>query len=297
MYGCIEHLHSLSVFAPVFIMQTKKIFTTPRYLALLVLGLLVLLSHTAVIKAQTVTEGYGTDETLKRGMLVAVKLNDPKKVEALTGDSLDRLKGVVVQPNDSPVTLSSEDHKVFVATSGNYEVLVNDQNGPIKEGDYISISPLAGVGMKANDVQSVVLGRAVTAFNAQTDSIGSTILDQGDKSTVRFGRIQVAVAINRNPLLKVPEQNKLPKFLARLGESIANKPVSTSRIYLAVTIFVVSALIAGVLLYSGTKNGLISIGRNPLSKKTILRGLLQVVILSLIIFITGIFGVYLLLKL
>jgi hypothetical protein len=52
-----------------------------------------------------------------------------------------------------------------------------------------------------------------------------------------------------------------------------------------------------VILYSGVRNTLISIGRNPLSKKTIYKGLIQIILMGLIIFITGLFGVYLLLKL
>ena len=62
-------------------------------------------------------------------------------------------------------------------------------------------------------------------------------------------------------------------------------------------VFLGSALITGVMLYSGARGSLISVGRNPLSKGAILKGLIQIVILSLTVFITGMFGVYLLLKL
>jgi hypothetical protein len=275
------------------IMQRKSLFTRPRISALIALALLICLSMVRPLAAQTVTQGYGSDGILQRGMLVAIKQNDASRVEALTEKSLDRLKGVVVQPNDSPVTLSAEGQKVFVATSGNYEVLVSDQNGPIKTGDYISISSLEGIGMKADDTQSVVLGRAVSEFDGNNGSIGST--DVGG-AKVNFARIEVNVAINRNPLIKVPEQSKVPKFLARFGESVADKPVSATRMYLSLAIFLAAAFISGVLLYSGARNSLTSIGRNPLSKKAILRGLLQITALSLTIFILGIFAVYLLLK-
>jgi hypothetical protein len=180
-----------------------------------------------------------------------------------------------------------------VATSGNYEVLVNNQNGPIKTGDYITISSLEGIGMKADETESVVLGRAVSEFDGVNGSVGSADVN-GTK--VNFARIQVNVAINRNPLLKVPEQSKVPKFLQKLGESVADRPVSATRLYLSLAIFLAAAFISGVLLYSGARNSLTAIGRNPLSKKAILRGLLQITALSLTIFIIGIFAVYLLLK-
>jgi hypothetical protein len=49
-------------------------------------------------------------------------------------------------------------------------------------------------------------------------------------------------------------------------------------------------------MYGGIRNGLISIGRNPLSKKSIVRGMIQVILTALTIFLLGIFGVYLLLR-
>jgi hypothetical protein len=45
------------------------------------------------------------------------------------------------------------------------------------------------------------------------------------------------------------------------------------------------------------RSSMIALGRNPLSRKSILRGMFQVIITSIIIFICGLFGVYLLLKL
>lgn len=268
-----------------------------RLLAPTALALLVGLSLGNPLAAQSVTEGYSSDEVLQRGMLVAIKKDDSKKVEAITSGSLDRLRGVVIQPSDSPVTLSQEGQKVFVATGGTYEALVSDQNGPIKTGDYISISPLAGIGMKATENQSIVLGRATAEFKGAEDAISSTPASGGDKQQVHFARVQVNIAINRNPLLKVPDNPKVPKLLEKISETVANKPLSPSRIYIATAVFLAAGVISGIMLYSGSRSALISIGRNPFSKKVILRGLAQVVILSLIIFITGIFGVYLLLKL
>jgi hypothetical protein len=54
--------------------------------------------------------------------------------------------------------------------------------------------------------------------------------------------------------------------------------------------------VAGIMLYSGARSSLISVGRNPLSRSVIIKALGQVVVLSLIVFISGMFAVYLLLK-
>lgn len=259
---------------------------------------LIIVSLMSPLHAQTVTQGYSSDEQLQRGMLVAIKKDDASKVEALKNDSLDRLKGIVVQPNDSPVTLSSEEQKIFVAETGNFEVLVSNENGVIKPGDYISISSLAGIGMKSSERQTLVIGRALKAFDGTSDTVASSdIGGQKASGDLKFGRITVAVSISHNPQLKVPEKDHVPDFLQKVSNSIADKPVNSIRIYMALAVLLATAVVAGITLYSGVRSSLIAIGRNPLSKGLIVKGLIQVVLLSVIIFISGVFGVYLLLKL
>ncbi len=275
----------------------KKFLSKERLFALTSLVFLVALSLVHPLSAQSVAQGFNSDQALQRGMLVAVKLDDSSKVEALTADALERLRGVVIQPSDIPVTLSSEGQKIFVANSGTYDVLVSDQNGPIKSGDYISISSLEGIGMKADDTQRIILGQAVTGFEAGSDIIGSSVLEGSNNKKVNFGKVEVNIAINKNPIFKSPDTPKIPGILDKISQTVANKPVSPPKVYLATAIFAVASVISGIMLYSGAHSSLISLGRNPLSRKDILRGLVQVVLLSLIVFMTGLFGVYLLLKL
>jgi hypothetical protein len=275
--------------------NTRLAISKNKVLAFLGLGLLVLLSLASPLSAQSLTQGYKSDQALQRGMLVAVSADDPSKVEALKDDSLSRAKGVVVQKNDSPVTLSSDDRKIFVASSGEFDVLVSDQNGRIKKGDYISISSLEGVGMKASPTQPTIIGRATEEFKARGDTVGATT-DKSDNA-YNLGRIKTTIAIGANPKVQPAQKNNVPKFLSSIGETVADKPVSTFRVYISLALFLATVGVVGFMLYGGAKSSLIAIGRNPLSKKTISRGLFQVVLMSMVIFITGMFGVYLLLKL
>jgi len=271
-------------------------FIKGRTLALFTLLTLYLLSLGGSLSAQSVNQGYNSDQPLQKGMLVAAKEGDPTKVEPVTDDTIERLIGVVVQQNDSPVTLSGQGQDVFVATSGIYDALVSDENGEIKKGDYVTISSLAGIAMKVNDEKKMILGRANADFNGKDAVIGSSV-DANTKHKVNFGRIQIAVSINRNPLLKDEKGNSIPKVLQRISVSVAGKPVNTARIWMATAVFLGTSLIVGIMLYSGARSSLISVGRNPLSKSVIIRGLVQVVVVGLIVFISGMFGVYLLLKL
>jgi hypothetical protein len=232
-------------------------------------------------------------------MIVGLKKDDPRKVEAINSDQVDRIHGVVVGANDTAVLISNEKEKVFVATNGRFPVLVSDQGGDIKVGDYITASAISGVGMKSNERVAIVVGKSTEAFSSKNGNIvvgTAKIKDSsGKERVVKISRITVDLGIGRNPLQKTDES--LPAALKRASELIAGKPVSPIRVYMSLLILVVSAAIAGSLTYSAVRSGLIAIGRNPLGKRAIIRGMFQVVIIALMVFVAGVFGVYLLLKL
>lgn len=274
-----------------------RMISITRVLAVAALGLLVWLSLQQPSNAQTLTQGYGTDSQLQRGMMVQLKKSDSSKVEPVSQNTMDQMHGVVVDANDAPFTLSTDGQKVFVATAGQFDVLVSNQNGAINSGDFITVSAIDGIGMKAGEAEPIIVGRALASFDGKAGAISSTEIKSSDggKKTVNIGRVKVDIAVARNPLLRGEEPN-LPEFLRRASEAIAGKAVNPIRVYIGVVVFVVSTVIAGSLLYGGIRSGIISIGRNPLSKKSIIRGMMQVILTGLIIFLTGIFGVYLLLK-
>jgi len=253
---------------------------------------------TAPVLAQTITQGYNleTSVSVQRGMVVGLKKDDPTSVEPVNNSQLDQVHGVVVGGNDASITLSEDDNRVFVASAGKFEVLVSDQNGAITAGDLIALSPITGIAMKSDELQPYVLGKAIDTFDETKKLSEATIRDAQDKErTISIGRILVDIAIGKNPNAK--NATSVPGFLKDASEFIAGKPVNPIKVYISLVVLIVSAAISGALIYSGVRSAMIAIGRNPLSKKSIIRGLIQVVIVSLIIFITGIFGVYLLLKL
>lgn len=272
---------------------TKDILS--KIAALISLTGLVLVSVVGPLAAQTLNQGFQSDEPLQKGMMIKQKDNDNTKIEPVSRSSLKDLKGVVVEKNESPVTIASEGQTIFVASSGRYEVLVSDENKEIKKGDYISISSLNGIGMKADSEQSIVLGRAVEDFNGRDGIIGQTTTQ--DNKSVNFGRIDTDIAIGSNPLKKENQQSTIPRVLTNISSSVTGKQVSTARIWLASIVFLITSVVTVVMLYGGSKSSLLALGRNPLSKSSINRALLQVVLFAIIVFISGMFGVYLLLKL
>lgn len=277
--------------------KIRKLITGQRIIAVTALSLLMLVSARFPLLAQAVTQGYGSEQTLQRGMVVQLKPSDTSKVEAVTQSTQDKMHGIVVDPNDAPVTLSSDGKKVFVATAGHYQVLVSTQNGPIKSGDFVTVSAIDGIGMKAQDKDPFVIGRALEDFDGKTGAISTTTIkdSSGATQSVNIGRVDTDITVAKNPNLKGSEAN-LPEILQRISESIAGKPVNPVRVYVGMFVFIISALVAGTLMLGGIRSGIISIGRNPLGKKSIIRSMFQVILTGITIFIAGVFGVYLLLK-
>ncbi len=278
--------------------KIKKYCTFQRLSAIMILSLLCVISTRYPILAQAVTQGYGSDQTMQRGMLVQLKKGDTTKVETVKQENSAQMYGTVVAANDAPVTLSSDGKKVFVATAGHYEVLVSTQNGEVKAGDYVTVSAIDGIGMKAGEKDAIVVGRALSGFDGKSGSIGNTNVKDsaGGTKSVAIGRVQADISIAKSPIYKSDAPN-LPEFLRKASEAIAGKPVNPVRVYIALFVFIVSTFIAGTLMYGGVRSAIISIGRNPLGKKAIMRGMIQIIITGLTVFISGIFGVYLLLKL
>lgn len=249
----------------------------------------------------TGAQGYAADSPIQDGTIVQLKAAGSSTVAISTKADLGHMYGVTVNKNNLSVSVANSalKNEVYVATSGTYNVLVSSQGGDINSGDYVTLSSINGVAMKAGLDNTTVFGRAASNFTSKSSSLGKlTLKDTTGKTTqtVSIAMIPVAISVQSNPEQKSTKSN-LPKPLQRLGQAIAEKPVGPLRIYLSIGIIGISIISAIVILYSGVRNSLISIGRNPLSKKSIFRGLLEIILTSLLILIIGMFAVYLLLKL
>lgn len=246
-------------------------------------------------------QSYDSDKPLDIGTIVQLEGEGTGKVRVATQKELQNMFGVTVDRKLLPVTLTggSKKNEVFVAVTGTYKVLVSDQAGPIRVGDYVTLSSINGIAMKAGTKEKTVLGRAAEVFDGKDQVLGTKTLRDtanGVDKKVAIGSILVNIDIKKNPN---DESTKtlLPEFLERIGKEIAQKEVSPIRMYLSLAITAVSLIISLAMLYTGVRNAVISIGRNPMSKKSIFRALLEVILTSALVLIIGLFAVYLLLKL
>ncbi len=258
------------------------------WLGLFGLGILLLLALPLKAAADNVVQGFAAKGNLQPGWIVALSQSSSTSVELAPASDPSRIYGVIINPSDAPITLNRSGQQVFVANAGNYPVLVSVVNGKIQPGDYISMSNTDGIGAKATNDQQTVLGQAIQGFDGQ-----HSVLTGSGQTAV--GRITVSINPTHNPNLK--GSLYVPEPLKRAANAIAGHTVSTARIWAAAIVFIAAAVIAVILLVVGVRTGMTAIGRNPLSRHSILFGLFQVIGMAVMIFIVGLFGVYLLLRL
>jgi hypothetical protein len=239
--------------------------------------------------AETLVQSFTSDTPLEPGWVVAINEKDSKKVEPSPASDSNRMYGVVVDPSQVPFTLQREKgQQVFVATTGTYPVFVSNENGSISPGDFVSIAGTDGIAAKAQARQVYVLGKAVEKYDGKSNVITKA------KNGSTIGRINVTVIPGKNPLVKTDVA--VPSALKKVGDGISGKDTTAIRIYTAMAIFLITSIVASVVLWVGVRGGMIAIGRNPLSRRYIIRGLIQVIVISILIFVVGIVAVYLLLK-
>lgn len=269
-----------------------------RITAFIALMGIVLVASSPLALAQSVTQGYSADKVLQRGTFVALDAEDTAKVEAVNRENQERVHGVVVAANDSTFTLSQNTEKTFIATVGRFDGLVSTEAGTIQPGDFLTVSSISGIVMKAGESDRYTVGKAIEGFNGDANTVSSTQLKDsvGNSVSVSIGRTLVDVSVGSNPLFQ-PAESTLPSFLQKATEAIAGKAVSPVRVYVGIVILLVAGSLAGSLMYSGIRSSVISIGRNPLSKNSVTKSMVQIILSALIIFLIGIFAVYLLLRL
>jgi hypothetical protein len=249
---------------------------------------------------QTTVESYGSNQALRPGILVQVDPSNVADVIPASQPNITKTLGVVISPSASTITIqnsTSATNTAYVSSDGNYQMIVSDQNGSIKSGDYLTLSAVDGIAMEDNTIEPVTVGIASSSFNGVSGVIGTGKVELSNKSykTVHYGVITANVSIAHNPLLAV-ESSIVPSFLVNFSTGIVGRTVSPWRIYVALIVTLAVCIIVGAMLYGAVRSSLTSIGRNPLSRSSLFKGFLQVVFSAVIIFISGIFLVYLLLK-
>lgn len=245
---------------------------------LLSFALIAVLSPLARAQSSsTIAQSFKPDSSqgdIVAGALAATK-GDENTVELATLSTANRLVGVV---DDNPlVSLSKGGKETEVVLSGTTTVLVSDINGAIKSGDKITVSPVAGVGMKAT-IDGTVIGTAQDDFTV-TSTKNITDRD-GKRHNIRIGYVKAQIGV---AAYQAPGSDFLPPFIQNAANSIAGQPVSLMRVLICSILLMLGFLTVVILVYTSIRSAMTSLGRNPLAAKVIRRGLYQVGAISLVV--------------
>lgn len=244
-----------------------------RYLAAIAALIFVAVPAGSALALTTISQGYVTSDQVAQGSIVSLKKNSSDEVNAAATTNVDSILGVVINTNDSLLSLTSgQSSQVQVATSGVVQTLVSDINGSISQGDEITASPVAGVGMKAtSDIK--VVGIAQSSLDS-TNSSTETYKDKsGSQHTIAVGDIPVLV--NVSYFYKLPDKTIIPSAVQNIADALAGKQVNTVPILLSIGVFMVTVIVVVSIVYSMIHSSIISVGRNPMSQAAVYRDVIQ----------------------
>lgn len=245
-------------------------------------GAVMALILVAPVAQASLSQGFATTSPIATGSLVSLDEKSSGAVVTADTTNVGRLFGVVVPPSSASISLGGTGSgQVQVVTSGTANVLVTTAGGDIKVGDYITISSIAGVGQKVGEGSTRVVGTAQTDFNGTGEGVTKrTIEVDGANREVAIGQIPVVISVSSYTATDGKQKYVVPNWLQNLSNTLAGKAVSPIRVIIAGLILIVSLISITVLLYSAVRNSIISIGRNPLSRSAVFKGLLQVLAIT-----------------
>lgn len=240
------------------------------------------------VLAAAISQGFRADEKYVPGTIVAVQPDRSGTVVAADSDHSENLIGVVADVQDSTLALGSPDSAVQVVTTGPAKAFVSDLAGPIKAGDQVTASPLRGVGMKATESGKVV-GVAQADFNAGAAKTVSVRTKDNKSQNVRVGEIPVLVQV---AYYAPPGSSLVPPGLQLLANSVVRKPVPAGRVLIALAIVLAGIITVAIILFSAVRSAIVSIGRNPLARSGVYKGLLQILVTTIAILAVAMAAVY-----
>lgn len=254
-------------------------------LRLLMMTALAVLVATSGVHAATLIERFSSDNQFSDGTIVSNTNENPSTVEPTTINTVNQAVGVVQAKEKSLFQVSGDGNNLNIAKTGIATILVSDENGPIVEGDLLSVASVAGVAVRESG-QTIIVGTALEDFNEDSEPITTTVIPDVSQE-VNVGRIQARIDVKLNPNSD-SFQADAPSFLETLAERITGKRVSSVRV-LAAFISLIITIIASIALFSALVTGTQdSEQRNPNSHSSLHKSEHQLLLMIFAVFVVGI---------
>ena len=260
------------------LMKVRSWYNMKNPFGWLMVGLFALTS--APVSA-AISQGYPASTNIPAGTIVSLAADGSGKVVPTDATSANRIFGVVAPAGNSTITLGAASGQVLVTTSGIATVFVSTEAGNITSGDPITLSSIAGVGEKLAQ-EGRVVGIAEGSLTPSSPGVLSSTVGTGaSKKQVFVGEININVGVT-SYVVQTKATGVLGEFQG-FANSVAGKQVNQTKLIIAGIILLVTLISVSVLLYSAVRNSIVAIGRNPLSRGSVFRSLIQVILFALVI--------------
>lgn len=218
-------------------------------------------------------QGYTTtDKQLKQGMVVSLSPGSNVHgsniaVQAADYRNSKDVLGVAVAPTSGLIAEVPAGSQIYVEKSGAALAYVSDLNGDIKKGDYLTLSTLKGVLMRADNRSVTTVGTALEDFSAASAQSVSATDKDGNPVNVHVALLNINVAIQ--PPTPVGTAQSTTNFLDKLGLTLTGHKINSLRVLAAIAVFSTLLVIEGEIIYGTVTSSIVAVGRNPLAKKLV----------------------------
>jgi outer membrane murein-binding lipoprotein Lpp len=256
----------------------------------LVLSTALFLAAGSTNTVRALTKGYASsDVQLLPGMVASLASDSggsESRVERASTDNADKIVGIATTANDSLVTIASGTSQAYIENEGGVGAFVTDVNGAPKKGDLLTISPLKGILMKA-DESSIILAVAEEDFSAD-QAEKYDISGDGPKSAL-IQKIRVNLDRQGAGTRNVAD---VKSSLDNLGKLLTGREIGAFRVLIALVIFLLVMITEGALLYGTISSAINSVGRNPMASGIIRHELGRVLAVVSLVLIVGLGAIY-----
>jgi hypothetical protein len=255
--------------------------------ALVFCMVLSIFGSVTVVQASTIGEEFVTLDSLQNGLIVSINPEQPDSIGLASLGTGQYSLGIINDTQSNVITFAKDNATVSVALSGEVLVYVSDANGEIKIGDFVGVSWLEGIGMKAlTNQDQKLLGVALEDFDStQATDYGAIETNNGNKD-VAVDIIKVRLFDKEGSVDAINSSSQVTG-LENFANSIAGKSVNPIRILAGALIFIMGIALAGFFAYSSIRGSFISVGRNPMASDSIYRNLTQVSMISVAALVIG----------
>ena len=219
-----------------------------------------------------------SEENISSGDIISYNFKDEIYIKSNYPNDEDMFGVVAKDPLLVFNNNDEEEGKIPIVRSGEVIVNVSTINGEIKKGDFITSSLLAGKGQKASKDHQYVLGIAASYLNSKNGKATTT-----NNKEIFIGEIPVMIG----SLGSTVENHSSSTVIVKKGEVFGFNVANTLPYLVAVIIAFSSIYIAFRNFMPNIKQGLTSIGRNPMAKSSIQVMIIFNAVLILLIAIAG----------